>query len=95
MKTTLEELKEYNKDLKNRIEEIAGMISGKEETITRHQALCELYSTLSNDDLIDLIDMARGRIFIWNPNDNVCYDLDNEVPVCRNGNSIQINLIEE
>jgi hypothetical protein len=87
MKTTLEELKEYNKDLKD--------MKTKEQTITRHQALCELYSTLSNDDLIDLIDMARGRIFVWNPNDNVCYDLDDEVPVCRNGNSIQINLIEE
>ena len=67
----------------------------KEKTKTRHQALCKLYSTLSNDDIIDLIGMARGRIFIWNPNDNVCYDLDDEVPVCRNGNSIQINLIED
>lgn len=67
----------------------------KEETITRHQALCELYSTLSNDDIIDLISMARGRIFIWNPNDKTQYDLDDEVPVCRNGNSIQINLIED
>jgi len=87
MKTTLEELKEYNKGLKD--------MKTKEETITRHQALCELYSTLSNDDIIDLIDMARGRIFVWNPNDKNCYDLDDEVPVCRNGNSIQINLIEE
>ncbi len=39
--------------------------------------------------------MARGRIFIWNPNDKTQYDLDDEVPVCRNGNSIQINLIED
>jgi|32_taG_2_1085360.scaffolds.fasta_scaffold19467_10 uncharacterized protein with PhoU and TrkA domain len=87
MKTTLEELKEYNEDLKD--------MKTKEEIITRHQALCELYSTLSNDDIIDLISMARGRIFVWNPNDNTCYDLDDEVPVCRNGNSIQINLIED
>lgn len=67
----------------------------KEETKTRHQALCELYSTLSNDDLIDLIGMARDRIFVWNPNDNSTHHLDFEVPTCRNGNSIQINLIEE
>lgn len=67
----------------------------KEETKTRTEALCELYSTLSNDDLIDLIGMARDRIFIWNPNDNSTYYLDFEVPSCRNGNSIQINLIEE
>lgn len=67
----------------------------KEETKTRHQALCELYSTLSNDDLIDLISMARDRMFVWNPNDNSMQDLDFEVPACRNGNSIQINLIEE
>ena len=67
----------------------------KEETITRHQALCELYSTLSNDDIIDLIGMATGRISVWNPNDKTQYDLDDEVPVCRNGNSIQINLIED
>lgn len=67
----------------------------KEETITRHQALCELYSTLSNDDIIDLIGMATGRISVWNPNDKTQYDLDDEVPVCRNGNSIQINLMED
>ena len=48
----------------------------KEETKTRHQALCELYSTLSNDDLIDLIGMARDRMFVWNPNDNSMHHLD-------------------
>tara|TARA_R100000734_G_C3286391_1_gene79029 strand:+ start:645 stop:908 length:264 start_codon:yes stop_codon:yes gene_type:complete len=87
MKTTLEELKEYNKDLED--------MKTKKETKTRHQALCEFYSLLSDDDIINLISMARGRIFVWNPNDNTCYYLDDEVPVCRNGNSIQINLIEE
>ena len=66
-----------------------------DEIKTRHQALCELYSTLSNDDLIDLIGMARDRMFVWNPNDNSMHHLDFEVSACRNGNSIQINLIED
>lgn len=77
------------KENKNVIDEIR--FNGK----TRGEALCELYSTLSNDDLIDLIGMAKDRIFVWNINDNTNYLLDDEVPVCRNGNSIQINLIEE
>ena len=77
------------KENKNVIDEIR--FNGK----TRTEALCELYSTLSNDDLIDLIGMAKDRIFVWNINDNTNYLLDDEVPVCRNGNSIQINLIEE
>ena len=27
----------------------------RKDGVTRHQALCQLYNTLSNDDLIDLI----------------------------------------
>jgi len=62
---------------------------------TRIDALLELYHTLSNDDLEMLIRFAGNRIFIWNPNDNTCYDLDEEVAAVQNGPQIQINLKEE
>ena len=52
----------------------------KKETTTRGQALCELYNTLSNDDLLDLINMATDRIFIFNPYDNKCYNVEG---VCK------------
>ena len=77
------------KENKNIIDEIR--FNGK----TRTEALCELYSTLSNHDLMALIGMARDRMFIWNPQDNTCYDLDDEIPCCPNGSQIQLNIQED
>lgn len=62
---------------------------------TRIDALMDLYHTLSNDDLMHLLNLAHERMFIWNPNDNTTYDLDPECPACQNGPSIQICLKEE
>jgi len=39
--------------------------------------------------------MNSKRLFIWNPQDKTCYDLDEEVPSCTNGSSVQINLQQE
>ncbi len=77
------------KESKNVIDKIR--FDGK----TRHEALCELYNTLSNEDFMHLINMAQSRLFIWNPHDKTCYDLDIEVPCCPNGAQIQINIQED
>jgi hypothetical protein len=57
--------------------------------------LLKIYNELSNEDLIDLLEMANNRIFVWNPNDKRCYDLDEDVPCSFNGTKIQINLAED
>ncbi len=62
---------------------------------TRLNELIELYHSLSNEDLMHLLNLAQERFFIWNPNDNTCYDLDQEIPCCPNGNQIQINILED
>lgn len=62
---------------------------------TRHEALVELYNTLSNEDFMDLICMGQDRFFIWDPHSKTCYDLDKEVPCCPNGPQIQINVQSE
>jgi len=74
------------KESKNVIDKIR--FDGK----TRHEALCELYNTLSNDDLIALINMGTERFFIWNHIDDACYNLEF---CCPNGAQIQINLVED
>ena len=74
------------KENKNVIDEIR--FNGK----TRTEALCELYSTLSNDDLIDLMSMAHARMFVYHSESKTTYDIES---ICTNGNSIQINLIED
>ena len=74
------------KESKNVIDKIR--FNGK----TRHEALCELYNTLSNDDLIALINMGTERFFIWNHIDDACYNLEF---CCANGAQIQINLVED
>ena len=74
------------KESKNVIDKIR--FNGK----TRHEALCELYNTLSNDDLIALINMGTERFFIWNHIDDNCYNLEF---CCPNGAQIQINLVED
>ena len=74
------------KENKNVIDEIR--FNGK----TRTEALCELYSTLSNDDLIDLMSMAHARMFVYPNESKTTYDIES---ICTNGNSIQINLIED
>lgn len=61
---------------------------------TRIDELIELYHTLSNEDLMHLLNLAKERLFVWNPNDNTCYDLDQEIPCCPNGPQIQINIEE-
>ena len=38
--------------------------------------------------------MSSDRIFVWNPNDKTCYELDNDVPCCFNGTKIQVNIAE-
>ena len=63
----------------------------RKDGVTRHQALCQLYNTLSNDDLIDLINMGRHRFFVYNHIDKTCYDLEF---CCDNGSQIQINFEE-
>ena len=57
--------------------------------------LLKIYNKLSNEDLIYLLEMANDRIFVWNPNDKRCYDLDEDVPCSFNGTKIQINLAED
>ena len=57
--------------------------------------LVNISNELSNKDLVELINMNSNRIFIWNPQDRTCYDLDDEVPACTNGSSVQINLQQE
>ena len=57
--------------------------------------LLKIYNELSNEDLIDLLEMANVRIFVWNPNDKTCYELDNDVPCCFNGTKIQVNIAED
>ena len=39
--------------------------------------------------------MASDRIFVWNPNDKTCYELDRDVPCCFNGTKIQINIADD
>ena len=56
--------------------------------------LLKIYNKLSNEDLIYLLEMANERIFVWNPNDKTCYELDNDVPCCFNGTKIQVNIAE-
>ena len=57
--------------------------------------LLNIYNRLSNEDLINLFEMASERIFVWNPNDKTCYDLDNDIPCCFNGTQIQVNIAED
>jgi hypothetical protein len=78
--------KESKKETKNVVDEF------RKDGVTRHQALCKLYNTLSNDDLISLINMGTERFFIWNHIDKTCYDLEF---CCPNGPQIQINLVED
>ena len=61
---------------------------------TRHEALVNLYNSLSNDDLMDIITMAGPRFFIWDPHSKTCYELDDDPPCCMNGSQIQINIHE-
>ena len=39
--------------------------------------LSQIYNKLSNEDLINIFEMSSDRIFVWNPHDKTCYDLDN------------------
>jgi len=57
--------------------------------------LLNIYNRLSNEDLINLFEMASNRIFVWNPNDRTCYELDNDIPCCFNGTHIQVNIAED
>lgn len=57
--------------------------------------LIDFSNELSNKDLVELINMNFSRIFIYNPQDRTCYDLDEEVPACTNGSTVQINLQQE
>jgi hypothetical protein len=57
--------------------------------------LINISNELSNKDIVELINMNSHRLFIWNPQDKTCYDLDDEVPASLNGSSVQINLQQE
>ena len=57
--------------------------------------LIDFSNELSNNDLVELINMNSNRLFIWNPQDRTCYDLDEEAPACTNGSFVQINLQQE
>lgn len=54
--------------------------------------LLKISNQLSNEDLVELINMNYDRFFIWNPQDKTCYELDSEVPACLNGSQVQINI---
>ncbi len=76
---------------------VYGMVQKKckQIHIMHVKRLLKIYNELSNEDLIDLLEMANDRIFVWNPNDKRCYDLDEDVPCSFNGTKIQINLAED
>ena len=57
--------------------------------------LIDFSNELSNNDLVELINMNSNRLFIWNPQDRTCYDLDEEAPACTNCSFVQINLQQE
>ena len=57
--------------------------------------LIRISNKLSNQDLRFLIEMNSKRIFVWNPQDKTCYDLDDKKPAQLNGSAVQINLQQE
>ena len=57
--------------------------------------LIRISNKLSNQDLRFLIEMNYERIFVWNPQDKTCYDLDDKKPAQLNGSAVQINLQEK
>lgn len=67
----------------------------KQVYIMEDKDLIKIYNTLSNEDLMHLFDMAKERLFVWNPNDKTCYHLNLEIPCSPNGNKIQINIEED
>ncbi len=70
-------------------------LNTKQMHIMDTKELLNIYNRLSNEDLINLLEMASERIFVWNPNDKTCYDLDQDIPCCFNGTHIQINVAED
>lgn len=54
------------------------------------EELFELSTKLSLEDISDLIYINKDRIFVFVGNS--CEELCNDLPVCINGSSIQINL---
>ena len=44
----------------------------------QHKKLLKIYNELSNEDLINLFEMASDTIFVWNPNDKTYYELDRD-----------------
>tara|TARA_R100000231_G_C5294923_1_gene155773 strand:- start:568 stop:813 length:246 start_codon:yes stop_codon:yes gene_type:complete len=56
--------------------------------------LIKFSNKLSNEDLRFLIEINNKRIFVFNPNDKTCYDLNEMAPACINGPQVQINLKE-
>ena len=75
---------------------VYGMVQKKckQIHIMHVKKLLKIYNELSNEDLINLFEMSSARIFVWNPNDKTCYELDNDVPCCFNGTKIQVNIAE-
>ncbi len=59
-----------------------------------NKQLIKLSNTLSNYDLMRLIEINSNRfsVFVDGVEGLHCETLHDEVPVCMNGNSIQINL---
>tara|TARA_R100001244_G_scaffold82709_1_gene64106 strand:- start:511 stop:708 length:198 start_codon:yes stop_codon:yes gene_type:complete len=59
--------------------------------------IVEMSNKLSNEDLSVLIAMNRSRVFVHvtRKDGSHCEELDDEVPSCLNGNSVQINLKNE
>ena len=58
--------------------------------------LIELSNSLNNNDLMRLVQMNSNRfsVFVERHDGNHCETLCDVVPVCMNGNSIQINIKE-
>jgi len=57
--------------------------------------LIEISNKLSNKDIKRLIQLNHTRIFVYSPENNTCYNLDDEAPACLNGSTVQINLEKE
>ncbi len=57
--------------------------------------LVGISNRLSNEDIKRLIELNHNRIFVYSPENNTCYNLDDEAPASLNGSTVQINLEKE
>ena len=62
-----------------------------------YRYLIKLSNELSCDDMLFLMNCFQERIFVAysKAGVTVCADLDKERPLCMNGTSIQVNILED